>query len=753
MSLNNVKLDDFSTLDKKVQKEILKKWFKKNFIVLKSGLQDRLFKNYLPFFQFQPEWAQLPEGQELLEKVRLDIKMPHQENIRRFAQLYTKKIIVFDDLEMLKFVDRKFFNSVTLYGCLCLIYSMLPEDDTRVERVKLDELLREYLNLSMNKYCSRKKELKEKWSKLTFQQKSDIQDEILFTLWANLKNLKIISIVQGKKESFITPHSSFDRNILDNSFTFILNDLPCILQPKDWHYIDNNLVSGGGYHSYESMFIRKKNEFKGNIKVKQELINVINKLQKIEWTIDPAAINFVDIEFKRVIEQVEKNAKAIRKDDDLFQDLNTALFLIQFCTNFDLFHFPFNIDFRGRLYPLCDWAFSPTSSKRMRSYLRLPKEIQLTNEGKNWLLLKAAILNNMQKDTLNNTLHNIKANVSNLYKTDFKDYNAFQTTDILYNIEDESSNHLIQMDATCSAYQLIGIIRNSEKIMRLTNLIDYTNNTDKPNFDYQYNDLYNYIIESCKKKLPHPAMNHYLERSLIKKLIMPLVYGKTEYASMEDLRDFTKSYLPLIEDILEIDDSKIPTFNELTDKPDRITAYDHYRSSKLYYFAKWFFIYFTSICQKEFPEIYELMDIFKQTRLRTFTFISPFLEFNHLYNESISYPIRKQKNNQKFKFSFKRVIDKEDSEKEAQGSAANFIHSLDAFIVHYVIHNLPPEIVVYPIHDCFMVSPNHVNILLKTVNEAYKEVQSYVKNIPEFSKFHKEGSVSITSYNMLKISH
>lgn len=752
MNLNNRKIEDYSNLDEKLQKEILKKWFKKNFIVLKTGLQERLFKNYLPFFQFQSNWVELPEGQELLEKIRLDIKMPHQENIRRFAQLYTKKIIIFEDLEMLNFVDRKFFNSVTLYGCLCLIYSMLPDNDSKLERVKIDELLREYLNLSMNKYCNRKKDLKIKWNKLTNQQKSDIQDELLFTLWANLKNLKIISIKQTKKESYITSSKYFDRTILDNSFRFILNDLPCILQPKDWEFITTEEVGGGGYHSFESMFIRKKNEFKGEIKVKKELVDVINKLQKIEWTIDPAAINFVDIEFSKVIELVQKNAKAIRKDEDFFQDLNTALFLIQFCTNFNKFYFPFNIDFRGRLYPLCDWAFSPTSSKRMRSYLRLSKEEKLTNEGKDWLLLKIAVLNNIQHSTLNETLNTVKKNISNFPKLDFDNYIDFQTTDIFYNIEDMSSKHLIQMDATCSAYQLIGIIRNSEKIMKLTNLLDNNNVTKKPNFNYEYNDLYSYIINSCAENLPHPAMKHYLDRNLIKKLIMPLVYGKTEYASMEDLRDYTKSYLPLIENILEINDLLIPTFNELKDKPNKITDYDHYRSSKLYYFARWFFTYFNSVCQKEFPEIYELMNIFKQSSLRTFRFSSSFLEYSHMYNESISYPIRKQKNNQKFKFSFKRVIDKQDTEKEAQGSAANFIHSLDAFIVHYVVKNLPPEIIVYPIHDCFIVCPNHVNILLKTVNDAYNEVQKYIKTIPEFSKFHKEGSVPITSYNILKIS-
>src|SRR5690606_7669660 len=91
--------------------------------------------------------------------------------------------------------------------------------------------------------------------------------------------------------------------------------------------------------------------------------------------------------------------------------------------------------------------------------------------------------------------------------------------------------------------------------MELTNLIGENCEDGSPTSNYVIKDLYIYIMEKCKGKLLDRIFDLLLDRSLMKSLIMPKAYSKTERSSILDLISFIKKNRDFSSQVLNFNDT------------------------------------------------------------------------------------------------------------------------------------------------------------------------------------------------------
>lgn len=734
-------------------------------IISKQGLQDILNQKILPYFKFQNEWNFSEDGQLKLEQARYGELQPYMFGMRQFAAKYTKNIRLFKHYDRLfEFVDKQFFNSVLLYGCLCIIYTKIRENNGYILATEVEDQLRYFIDIALKKYL--KKEKKKKYLKLTKVERRNLEEDILHVIWDNFKKLKIITYTFRRDSNYVVAHPEFDYQMFEDSFKPWLYDLPCIKTPINWELNETGTLENGGYHLYKKNFLLQKTEFTGNVKFENKFKDVINKLQHISWTIDHNFILYLKEDFHKLFEKLEKNKKIEFPDkEDTFQSLNTYLFITKFFELFPKFYFSYSADARGRLYPQCHWAFAPSSSKIIRKILRLTEEIPLTEEGKDYLYMKIGLLygydNKINSQLLNETKKNINI-ILDQHKSKLT-YTSFMIIEIYNDIIRGKTRHIIQNDATCSAFQMIAIIKNDKKLMELTNLIGINSEITGPNSPFIRKDLYTYILNLCEKNVPHNLMSVFLIRDIMKTLIMPKAYGKTDYRSIQDLTkflDLEENFLTRKE-ILNLDDeillTNISNYHRETLNTKRQKSTQDYEWEKLKIFCIWFYNYFDNIFNLEFPDLKEFMDLWlnNDSPLAQFSHTTEYMTFNNVYNKSNLYKLTKEKKDIKIKkssLSFFRLTDEIDYSQTAQSALANYVHGLDAFNCHFIINNWPDNININTNHDCIITSPNEGVLANLMYKEGCIKIQEYVKKIPEIAKYHQNGSIPITSNNMLKFS-
>lgn len=97
----------------------------------------------------------------------------------------------------------------------------------------------------------------------------------------------------------------------------------------------------------------------------------------------------------------------------------------------------------------------------------------------------------------------------------------------------------ISMDASSSAYQIMSLLLSNKDLALRTNLIKYDS-------EDRINDLYSSFMVELKEEILSSSLDasvkeavcRYLNRKLIQKVYMPLVYGKSQHSASEDVIDF-----------------------------------------------------------------------------------------------------------------------------------------------------------------------------------------------------------------------
>lgn len=706
------------------------------------------------------------ESQKELERTRNIINKEPKGNIRLFANNVTKNWeYPKSGLSILKFVDDRFFSRVILYFLFFFVVESLVTDR---HRHTVEYELRDFLSDIIEEYLSTKKIKKKIYDKLNEQEKGLIFDEFLTNFWANLFELNLIN---RTKTGVLSLNRDVSFALFDNLLTVKFKEYPCIYKPKPW----SSNGKEGGYYTIQRPFITKRPNFVGKVKWNQRLTTLINNLQDTAWSID-FPIKYLDDEFY-YDENKLLNTSSIGDKEDIIQYLHTRFFIQNFCSKFTRFFYPYQLDFRGRIYPLCSWGYTPTSSKKIRQYIRTSQYFKLTPESVDWLKIKIGHMLGLKSKTYKDMLTNInQLDIQNAINTMPDNYIRYNLQSILDDIEKNNTRQVIQFDATSSVYQIIAILINDKKLMEHTNLIDDANTNITPYSDFEYKDIYTFIQKECIKYLPHPtAFNIFLDRDIIKGLLMPLLYGKTEHESVNNLlahiENIEDTYLSFEtgdntrdKDRFNLDElRKYPKEDLLAALPDELkTKFQQIintnKAPAIYnkkkdYMCRLFIRTLKHTLFVEFPRLKLFYNMFKgkEAIFKNEVYNTPYFTFQSLYKKTKTYIRNAYVNNKRTRFSYKLILD--ELEKKTNGEAANFIHSKDSFLIHHVLDKKRVDVPVMPIHDCLMMHPSDASYILGLAKDAYVSLQTQVSDHPVFSQFHEEGSHKITGTHMFKFEY
>lgn len=100
----------------------------------------------------------------------------------------------------------------------------------------------------------------------------------------------------------------------------------------------------------------------------------------------------------------------------------------------------------------------------------------------------------------------------------------------------------VTQDASASAYQIMSYLLLNQKMSRQTNLIPSTDGQIQDVYSCLHEELLEFLVERLDPN-ENAIIGSLLTRTLVKKLFMPLVYGKTVISMAKDIRDVSGSLL------------------------------------------------------------------------------------------------------------------------------------------------------------------------------------------------------------------
>ena len=272
-------------------------------------------------------------------------------------------------------------------------------------------------------------------------------------------------------------------------------------------------------------------------------------------------------------------------------------------------------------------------------------------------------------------------------------------------IERMKGYHIVPVtqDASASAYQIMSYLLLNEEMARLTNLI--------PSEDNQIQDLYLYLKGELMKYLQsafdpnkYAIIESRLTRKLVKKLFMPLIYGKSVLAMAQDIRENIGSLLSVKE---------------------------HYSLAKLC----------DTFWRTKYPDIANLMKF-----INLIGWFSAVLEKPVLYGISFFNTVQDYRRfNKEFIWVYDSVIRKRhkvtlqvptldrDTRKTQVATCVNFIHQKDAYLAMRVVDNLVyQKAPVYTVHDNFITTAVSAALVPQIYTKLFIEMGAPLVIINEF---------------------
>ncbi|KAH6555185.1 hypothetical protein KP509_1Z196000 [Ceratopteris richardii] len=515
-------------------------------------------------------------------------------------------------------------------------------------------------------------------------------------------------------------------------------NLPMIAKPNDWKIDMEPAVLGtsndmvpvlrGGYYTsgadvyYRYRLISSKNPelFKLQMTVregKETYLKAMSFLQSVRFVVDNNVLEFIHLYWDRLTDlgllsnsslidvnpesfvfELRKHVKA--HYSELFKEFlveahkarNEKLIftMAKAFSGYDIY-FPAFQDFRGRIYRTgifqlhgCDLYRSllkfgssgPTSTRKL-SLSEIPAAIK-TATAKLYdssFESDSIAINWFDQWYLagrdNNHIDDYIIDSMNLAKEPFQ----FLRKALLILKESGSlESEPVFMDASSSAYQIMAYLLQDVSIAKQTNLIPGIKRNDL--YMSLREDFMKYLIEA---KSLDPSLEPFITRKLIKKIFMPITYGKT-----------VKS---IADDIHEALSDKIPYKLSMTLGKE---AYKYWclRYSGLHNLLK----LFGSVG-------YLCASLGIPVKLSTPCFYS-YQDYRKFEKQSVWIYSRDRLNKRRrHKISFNVLTKKANAMKSKCATLANFIHQKDALIaintISHIMKNYP-QAPLYTVHDCFV---------------------------------------------------
>jgi len=563
--------------------------------------------------------------------------------------------------------------------------------------------------------------------------------------------------------------------------------LPMICEPKEW----TDVLEGG----YISPYLKKNRLIKNNSRdylKKLEtaempiVYEAINHLQNTKWQINKRVLEVVkalweegkaiaelpdredeplipypypergkaseeswSMEEIEVIKKWKRDTYEIHKRN--IQKRSIRLLVAQIIrianrfVSYETIWFPYQMDFRGRLYPI-PVLLQPQGSDLAKGLLHFAEGKKVDKDSIKWLQIHGANMYGFDKESYDERIKWTKDRTDEIlsyaqnpllnrgWAEADKPFQflafCFEYSDYIANPDEFSSHIPIQLDGTCNGLQHYSALLRDEVSGAAVNLI----NTPKPN------DIYSVVADKLKEKLNNVRetnghnllcnrvdantnvldrntladnwLNLGINRKLTKRPVMVLPYGGTLLACREYIAEYlTDTYSP----------NFIWQHFGVGDNPNDCT----------FKVSVWLSKYLWDAIQETLSSATKGMDYLRKVA-RIVTKKNHYCEWltpagllvRQIYNARRHKEIKTELFGSVLKTGVNIDTDELDTQRQLNGICPNFIHSLDAAcLMLYIIKCKRAGINSFmTVHDCYGVHAADTDLSAKFLREAFVEV-------------------------------
>ena len=556
--------------------------------------------------------------------------------------------------------------------------------------------------------------------------------------------------------------------------------LPMVIKPTDW-----TAYNKGGYLSIKYNFM-KHHDKKARLAVQNldlsKPMKAINKLQRTEWRINTRILdvinhiydnNMIDprspptlpnlygglptstvtevydvlapMEYKDTYTQEEKKRWAIwnKKREGIQINLDgekgrrlqylLTVKMANTMKDYDKFYYVYQLDYRGRVYPVTDFL-NPQSKGYVKSLLEFSNGQLLTEVGNYWFRVHIANTFGLDKEPLDDRVEWVNSNklmllrVANDPLSSLGEWieadSPYEFLAACFAYKDYVQGlpvHLpIQLDAVNSGIQMYSGLLRDKTGARSTCVIGSVRA-----------DLYAEVAEKVNNKLlnkEYPAYLTFTDKEGVEKV----VHTKEEANSLAGkfTRKMTKSNVMTVPYSVTLKGMQNQNWDMMTEM--ELNGKDFWKGDSWVVNKLW-----TTLTSES---IYEIVQGARagQDYLKAVASLltESALWYTPLYNLPVLQPVFKV---EEFRVHtlFGRLtliesVEGVNKRKQLSSIAANYIHSIDATILMYVIDSISNDIGT--IHDCFLVHPNQG----EEVRECYREGYVQVMKSDPLAQFSKQ---------------
>ncbi len=544
---------------------------------------------------------------------------------------------------------------------------------------------------------------------------------------------------------------------------------PMVVPPKDWTTIDS-----GGYLTVSHKFIKLKGK-QGLKKIRYEdfskPMKVISKLQQTAWRVNTKISNIIydiyesnmvdprspptlprlygglptsiptDInsliepigEYKEDYTPEEKKVWAVwnRKRERIKIGLDgehgrrlqylMTMGVVDKMIDYDRFYYVYQLDYRGRVYPITDF-FNPQSKGYVKAMLEFADGHYLDDKGIYWLKIHIANTFGLDKAPFSERTEWVESNRHLIleaaedpkrqlgYWTSSDSPFEFLAACMAYQdyIQGRKVHLPIQLDAVNSGIQMYSGLLRDRTGAKSTCVIGDTRS-----------DLYAEVAARVEKKLSdgeYPAYITFTDKEGVEKV----VHTKEEAESLKGNfnRSLTKRNVMTIPYSVSLRGMKMQNWDVMDDMKLQGKAF--------WKGDEWVVNYLWTTLTYE--SVYEIVKGARagQEYLKEVVgkLKEPAMWHTPIYNLPVFQALFKSKE-MRIKtvlgtLSLREFSDEPKRQKQLASVAANYIHSIDAAILMYVVETLSGD--VGTIHDCFLVHPNKGEEVRDKYKEGYVEI-------------------------------
>ncbi len=414
------------------------------------------------------------------------------------------------------------------------------------------------------------------------------------------------------------------------------------------------------------------------------------------------------------------------------QTINTA----KKFSEYDKIYFPYQIDFRGRVYPI-PILLNPQSFDLAKGLLTFAEGKPLDENGLKWMKIHIANCWGLSKLSYaerlewvdHHTPEIISYSKNPMQNTDWMSADkpfqflasCMELSGYLNSPDNFISTLPVYVDGACNGLQHYSALLSDEKAGKSVNLID----SDKPNDIYQVvaDNLIEKLHKAEDKNLSQKWLTLGINRKLTKRPVMTLAYGATKFSC----RDYIKDYLLDNYDINYLHEY----FGKCGSSPSNTVQVVSGKLADILWEA----------IRECLPSAVETMDYLRNvTRIeakkqKPIEWVTPLgLLVNQTYLATKQYRINTEVAGSLKVYKYRGEIKKYDTIKQVNGICPNFIHSLDAScLMLWLLRSSEAEIKNFTaVHDSYGVLAQDMELSQQILRNAFVEIYSSYNILEKF---------------------